>query len=251
MQIVERWILARLRHQTFFSLAELNQAIAALLVELNQRPFKVLPGNRQQAFERIDRPTLKPLPAQPYRYTAIKTVRVNIDYHVDDQRHWYSVPHQYVGQQLALHATDTLVELYAHGHRVAMHPRSHSPCTTTDPAHMPERHRHQQQWTPQRLQHWAAAIGEQTRVWVQTQLDHKTHPEQAYRVCLGLLNLGRDYAAARLEAACQITNQQQLTRLKSIKRILKNNLDRLPAQAMPEAKLPQDHENVRGPASFT
>jgi len=251
VQIVERWILARLRHQTFFSLAELNRAIAALLVELNQRPFKALPGNRQEAFERIDRPALKPLPAHPYRYTAIKTVKVNIDYHVDYQRHLYSVPHQYVGQKLELHATDTLVEVYGQGRRVAVHPRSHSPGMTTDPAHMPERHRHQHQWTPERLENWAGAIGEQTRAWVHEQLARRAHPEQAYRVCLGLLNLSRDYAAPRLEAACVIANQQQLTRLKSIKRILKNNRDRLPTHRLLDIELPQDHDNVRGPESFT
>jgi transposase len=251
VQIVERWILARLRHQTFFSLTELNRAIAALLIELNQRPFKALPGNRQEAFVRIDRPALKPLPAHPYRYTAIKTVRVNIDYHVDYQRHLYSVPHPYVGQKLELHATDTLVEVYGQGRRVAVHPRSHSPGTTTDPAHMPERHRHQHQWTPQRLENWAGAIGEQTQVWVRAQLGRRAHPEQAYRVCLGLLNLSRDYAAPRLEAACAIANQEQLTRLKSIKRILTSGRDRLPVQPALEIELPQDHENVRGPSSFT
>ncbi|NCO19050.1 MAG: IS21 family transposase [Gammaproteobacteria bacterium] len=251
VQIVERWILARLRHQTFFSLAELNRAIAGLLVELNQRPFKALPGNRHRAFEDIDRPELKPLPAHPYRYTAIKTVKVNIDYHVDYQRHLYSVPHPHVGQKLELHATDTLVELYTRDRRVAVHPRSHSTGMTTDPAHMPERHRHQHQWTPERLEHWAGAIGEQTRAWVRGQLAGRAHPEQAYRVCLGLLNLSRDYAAPRLEATCAIANQEQLTRLKSIKRILKSNRDRLPVQPSLGIELPQDHENVRGPESFT
>ena len=251
VQIVERWILARLRHQTFFSLAELNRTIAALLVELNQRPFKALPGNRQEAFEGIDRPELKPLPAHPYRYTAIKTVKVNIDYHVDYQRHLYSVPHQYVGQKLELHATDTLVEVYGQGCRVAVHPRGYSPGMTTDPAHMPERHRHQHQWTPERLENWAGAIGTQTQIWVRAQLARRAHPEQAYRVCLGLLNLSRDYAAPRLEATCAIANQEQLTRLKSIKRILKSNRDRLPVQPVLEIELPQDHENVRGPSSFT
>jgi len=156
-----------------------------------------------------------------------------------------------VGQKLELHATDTLVEVYGQGRRVAVHPRSHSPGMTTDPAHMPERHRHQHQWTPERLENWAGAIGEQTRAWVHEQLARRAHPEQAYRVCLGLLNLSRDYAAPRLEAACVIANQQQLTRLKSIKRILKNNRDRLPTHRLLDIELPQDHDNVRGPESFT
>jgi transposase len=112
VQIVERWILARLRHHTFFSLAELNQCIRALLEELNTKPFKQLPGNRRQAFEQLDRPALKPLPLHPYRYVDIKAVKVNIDYHVEYRHHLYSVPHQYVGERLELHAGDTLIQLY-------------------------------------------------------------------------------------------------------------------------------------------
>jgi len=135
--------------------------------------------------------------------------------------------------------------------RVAVHPRSHNPGMTTDPAHMPERHRHQHQWTPERLENWAGAIGTQTQIWVRGQLARRAHPEQAYRVCLGLLNLSRDYAAPRLEATCAIANQEQLSRLKSIKRILTNGRDRLPTQSVLQIELPQDHENVRGPESFT
>lgn len=250
VQIVERWILARLRHHTFFSLAELNRCIGALLVELNERPFKALPGNRREAFEKLDQPVLKSLPAHAYRYTAINTVRVNIDYHVDYQRHFYSVPHAYVGEQLEMHASDTLIEVYCRGRRVAVHPRSRGYGMTTDPAHMPEGHRQQHQWSPARLERWAGAIGEATRDWVEAQLARRAHPEQAYRVCLGLLNLSRDYSPARLEAACAIANREQLIRLKSIKRILKNGRDRLVCVPDLALELPQDHDNVRGPGSF-
>ena len=124
VQIVERWILARLRHHTFFSLAELNQCIRALLDELNQKPFKQLPGNRRQAFEQLDQPALKPLPRYPYRYVDIKPVKVNIDYHVQYQQHHYSVPHQYVGETLELHASDTLITLYFRQRSVATHARA-------------------------------------------------------------------------------------------------------------------------------
>jgi transposase len=250
VQIVERWILARLRHQTFFSLAELNRAIAVLLVDLNERPFKALPGNRRQAFAQLDAPVLKPLPAHAYRYTAIKTVRVHIDYHVDYERHFYSVPHAYVGEQLEMHASDTLIEVYCRNRRVAVHPRGRGHGMTTDPAHMPEGHRHQHQWSPGRLTRWAGAIGDATREWVDAQLARHAHPEQAYRVCLGLLNLSRDYSPARLEAACAVANRERLIRLKSIKRILKNGRDQLVCMPDLAIELPQDHANVRGPGSF-
>lgn len=250
VQIVERWILARLRHHSFFSLAEVNQCIRALLDELNQKPFKQLPGNRIQAFEQLDKPALKPLPIHPYRYVDIKPVKVNIDYHVQYRQHHYSVPHQYVGEKLELHAGDTLVTLYFQQRQVASHPRKHQPGTTTEAAHMPKRHQKHQQWTPGRLKSWAKDIGADVLVWVDQQLNSKAHPEQAYRVCLGLLNLSREYPIERLNAACKIANHEGLLRLKQIKSILQSNRDKLPEQLDLQVDLPQDHENIRGPRNF-
>ncbi len=250
VQIVERWILARLRHHTFFSLVELNRCIRSLLDQLNQKPFKQLPGNRRQAFEQLDRPALRPLPRHPYRYVEIKPVKVNIDYHVQYQQHHYSVPHHYVGETLELHAGDQLITVFFRQHQVATHPRKRYPGTTTEPAHMPKRHQKQHRWTPGRLKNWARDIGPDVLIWVDTQLNTKAHPEQAYRVCLGLLNLSREYPAQRLNAACRIANRQALLRLKQIKSILRSNRDRLPEQLAPSAELPQDHENIRGPHHY-
>ena len=250
VQIVERWILARLRHHTFFSLAELNQCIRALLDELNEKPFKQLPGNRRLAFEQLDKPALKPLPRHPYRYVDIKPVKVNIDYHVQYQTHHYSVPHQYVGETLELHASDTLITLYFRQQPVATHARKYRPGMTTEPAHMPKRHHKHQQWTPGRLKNWARDIGPAVLAWVDAQLTTKAHPEQAYRVCLGLLALSRAYPRERLEAACRIANQAGLSRLKQVKSILSSNRDQLPEQLDLETELPQDHENIRGPHTF-
>ena len=250
VQIVERWILARLRHHTFFSLAELNQCLRALLDELNDKPFKSLPGNRRQAFEQLDRPALRPLPRQPYRYVDIKPVKVNIDYHVQYRKHHYSVPHQYVGETLELHANDALITLYFRQRQVATHPRKHRPGITTESAHMPHRHRKQQQWTPGRLKNWARGIGPEVLIWVDHQLNVKAHPEQAYRVCLGLLALSREYPARRVDAACRIANREGLHRLKQIKSLLRSNRDQLPEQLSITTELPQDHENIRGPNDF-
>ena len=250
VQIVERWILARLRHHSFFSLAEINQCIRALLEELNQRPFKQLSGNRRQAFEQLDKPALRALPKQPYRYVAIKPVKVNIDYHVEYQRHHYSVPHQYVGERLELHARDTIVQLYFRQRLIASHLRKHTAGITTDAVHMPERHRKQQQWTPGRLKQWARDIGLDTLRWVTERLEQRDHPEQAYRLCLGLLNLSREYPALRVNASCRIANDQGLDRLKQIRSILRSNRDQLPEQLNLATDLPQDHENIRGPNDF-
>lgn len=251
VQVVERWITARLRHHTFFSLGELNQAIRLLLDNLNNKPFKQLPGNRRQAFETLDQPALRPLPKHAYQYTDIKPVRVNIDYHVTYEQHLYSVPHQYVGKRLELHATEATITLYFRQAAVASHPRHDRPGMSTQPAHMPERHRKQGEWTPERLLQWAQRLGPDIRVWVQSRLSEKEHPEQAYRVCLGLLNLGRSYPPERLNATCRIANREGLTRLKHIRAILSSNRDQL-QEPLPltTPELPQDHANIRGPQSF-
>lgn len=251
VQIIERWILARLRHQTFFSLAELNVCIKALLIDVNNKPFKQLKGTRQQWFESLDKPALLPLPKQAYQYTHIKTVKVNIDYHVQYDQHLYSVPHHLVGEKLSLHAKDQLIEIYFHHQRVCSHARKYCPGTTTVAGHMPVKHEKHQQWTAGRLMNWAKDLGDDVLIWVKTQLKQKQHEQQAYRVCLGLLNLSRHYPAKRINAACAIANKHRLYRLKQIRSILESNQDQLLGESKePLTLLPQSHENIRGPQSF-
>ncbi len=251
VQIINRWILARLRHHSFFSLAELNQCIQALLVEVNQKPFKQLKGNRQEWFESLDKPALLPLPKLAYEYTDIKPVKVNIDYHVQYDQHLYSVPHHLVGEKLELHAKDQLIELYFHAKRIASHARQYRPGTTTVAAHMPLRHEKHHRWSQGRLMNWAKDLGDEVLFWVQVQLKQKQHEQQAYRVCLGLLNLSRNYPVNRLNNACAIANRNRLYRLKHIKSILQSNQDQLLGESKePLTLLPQAHENIRGPKSF-
>lgn len=250
VQIVERWILARLRHHTFFSLHELNQAIASLLTELNQKPFKQLDGCRQAWFDSIDRPALRPLPKHPYEFTHIKTVKVHVDYHVQYEQHLYSVPHHLVGERLELHAKERMIELYFGRQRVASHRRSDQPGATTLPVHMPTRHEKHHQWTAARLEQWARKLGQHVLAWVQTQIQRKQHEEQAYRVCLGLLNLSRSYPPDRLDRACQLAHRHRMYRLKNVKAILQSNQDQQVDSNEPQRALPQSHENIRGPKSF-
>lgn len=247
VQVVERWILARLRHQTFFALPELNTAIAALLVPLNQRPFKKLPGSRQSFFEALDRPALQPLPAQPYEYAEWKLVRVNIDYHVEVDGHYYSVPYSLVKQQLEVRLSAQVVELFQKGTRVASHQRSpykgrHSTVAT----HMPKAHRHYAEWTPQRLILWAAKTGEATAQVVETILASRPHPQQGFRACLGIMRLGKRYGDDRLEAACQRAMRLGACSYKSIESILKHDLDRQPLPGQPAAAPVITHHNIRG-----
>ncbi len=251
VQIIERWILARLRHHTFFSLGELNHCIKALLEEVNNKPFKQLKGSRQQWFESIDKPALLPLPKQTYQYTEIKTVKVNIDYHIRYDDHFYSVPHHLVGEKLAIHAKEYVIEFYFHNKRITSHARKYHSGMTTVAEHMPVKHEKHHQWTPGRLMNWAKDIGDEVLLWVKTVLNQRQHPEQAYRVCLGLLNLSRSYPAERLNKACAIANKNSLYRLKHIKDILLSNQDQLVSDA--KESLPallQTHENIRGSESF-
>ena len=250
VQIVERWIMARLRHHTFFSLGEVNQCIKSLLLELNDKPFKQLPGNRRAAFENVDQAALSPLPGHPYEYVDIKPVKVNIDYHVQYGNHFYSVPREFVGERIELHVSDRLVTAFFSQRQIAQHPRAFTPGMTTTGAHMPKRHQKHHAWTPEQLISWAGKTGLEVKRWVTRQLEIKAHPEQAYRVCLGLLNLNKQYPAARLNAACCIANDNSLMRLKQIKSILKSNRDQLPKQLNVTVELPQDHGNIRGPQHF-
>lgn len=247
--LVERWILARLRHQQFFSLEALNRAIGKLLEHLNARSFRKLPGCRRTLFEQLDRPALRPLPAQPYQYAEWRRVRVNIDYHVEVEGHYYSVPHALVRQALEVRLSAATVECFHAGQRVASHARSalrgrH----TTVSAHMPPAHRHQAEWTPQRLIRWAAQTGPATAAVVEQLLASRAHPQQGFRACLGVLRLGNDYGPERLEAACRRALALRTCRYKSLESILKNGLDRRPLPE-PDASsaAAQDHPNLRGP----
>jgi transposase len=251
VQIIERWILARLRHHTFFSLHELNQCIRALLTEVNNKPFKQMAGTRQQWFDELDKPALKPLPRHAYEYTDIRQAKVNIDYHVQYENHLYSVPHQLVGERVELHAKPRLVEIHFQGKRVASHPRNDRYGFTTTPQHMPAQHQHYHKVSEGSLMNWAKDIGDDVLVWVKAQLKRKPHPQQAFRVCLGALRLASQYSPQRLNTACKLANQHQLYRLQQLKDILNSNQDKLLSESSQDTlTLPQYHENIRGPQSF-
>ena len=251
VQVVQRWILARLRHERFSSLKQLNDAIRKLLIELNRKPFQKLPGNRHDAFVKLDQPALRPLPLHPYQFLDIKTVKVNFDYHIAFFKHLYSVPHQYVGLKLQAQGSDQLVRLFYQSQEIAVHRRRDGYGVTTDPSHMPERHQQHAHWNPEQLQQQAAdVIGDDARKWVQAVLASKDHPEQGYRSCLGLIKLARSYPALRVNTACAIAHEHRMLRLKHLKSILNNNRDRVPPAAQLSLELPQQHANIRGPEYF-
>jgi len=251
VQIVERWILARLRHQTFFSLDELNAAIAELLPALNERPFRKLPGCRRTLYEQLDRPALKPLPARPYVFATWKKARVNIDYHIEVERHYYSVPYQLVRAQVEVRLSAHTLEVLYRGRRVASHRRSFRPGGyTTVAAHMPRPHREYAEWTPRRLVEWASRTGPATAQLVGNILARRRHPQQGFRSCLGIQRLGKAYGAARLEAACTRALGIGTASYRSIESILKHGLDQQPLPEPAQPELAIDHDNLRGPKYY-
>ena len=249
--IVERWILAALRHRQFFSLAELNRVISELLEKLNARPFRKLPGCRREHFEQLDRPALQPLPAEPYVYAEWKKARVHIDYHVAIEGHYYSVPYALIKKEVDVRITRNTIECFHRGNRVASHQRSHYKGRhTTVTAHMPESHRQAGEWSPERLMRWASKTGPATEKLIQNVLGSRKHPQQAYRSCLGILRLSKPYGDERLEAACRRALTLGSCRYKSIESILKHRLDEQPLETQQELALPDTHDNIRGPAYY-
>lgn len=246
--VAERWILAALRHCKFLSLTELNEAIADLLEKLNHRRFRKREGSRASLFEDLDRSALQPLPAERYVLALWKTVRASVDYHVEVERHYYSVPYQLAGQKMEARYTATTVEVLFAGKRVASHVRSSAAYRhTTVAEHMPKSHQAHLEWSPSRLIHWAENIGSATAQVVQTILENKPHPEMGYRACLGILRLEKIYSRQRLEAASQRAVRLRTFSYQSLKSILKRSLDRQ-LTLEPESVHPGPrHENLRGP----
>jgi transposase len=250
VQVVERWILARLRNRTFFHLVDLNQAIRGLLEELNTRPMQHLERSRRALFEELDQPALKPLPEQPYELAIWKKARVNIDYHIEFEKHYYSVPYTLIHKEVYVRATQLIIEVFHNNQRVASHRRVQSPGRhTTLSEHMPPTHQAYLEWSPERLTRWTQKIGPYTTQLVQVLLDSRQHPEQAYRSCLGLLRLGSRFGEERLEAACRRALDAGIHSYKGVKNILDAKLDQLEPEE-PPALVPPTHENVRGQAYY-
>ncbi len=250
--VVERWILARLRHRRFFSLAELNEAMALLVTDLNSRPMRRLGVSRRDLFLELDHPALKPLPTQAYEYAEWRLRRVSLDYHVDIDGHYYSVPYRLIRDQVEARLTTRTVEIFHKGERVAVHLRGTGRGRhTTVPDHMPSAHRRHAEWTIERIQRTAARIGPSTARLLSIILESRPHPEQGYRVCLGILRLARQYGEPRLEAACDRGLDIGASSYGSIQSILKNGLDRQPRPPSQQGELVlPDHPNIRGPRYY-
>jgi transposase len=248
VQIAERWILARLRHQTFFSLEALNERIAELLEELNARTMRVYGKSRRELFEQIERAELKRLPTSRFISGEWKLgAKVNIDYHVEYDHHYYSAPHTLVREEVDVRATTSTIEIFRHNERITSHLRSYRRGGhTTKPEHMPMAHQKHLEWSPSRIIGWASTVGPETAKLAETILAERRHPEQGYRSCLGILRLGKKYGHDRLEAACSRALTAGARSYRHVESILKHGLDRVAQDEEKSASHMLFHENVRG-----
>lgn len=270
VQVVTRWILARIRNETFFSIEALNERIGELLEELNDRVMRRYGRSRRQLFEAIDRPALKPLPKERFEYGEWLTATVNIDYHVEVKKHFYSVPYTYRREAVDVRVGASLVEISLNRVLIAVHKRDDRPGQySTKSEHMPKSHREHLEWTPSRIIHWAGTIGPNTAELVKAIMEERPHPEMGYRSSLGIIRLEKSYGKERLERACVRALAVRARSYRHVAAILKNGMDQLPPEpetatqlaiadagqlADSNASQPADrfldHENIRGPGYY-
>ncbi|TIV64895.1 MAG: transposase, partial [Mesorhizobium sp.] len=250
VQIAQRWVLARLRNQRFFCLAELNAAIRLLVAELNARQMRGFGSSRAELFAEIDRPKLGALPDQPYVFARWKRCRVAPDYHVEVDGHWYSTPYRLIRELVDVRIADNTVEIFHKGQRIASHARApNRRGHTTVADHMPSAHRRYGKWTPGGLIAAGEKIGPATAAFFQAVIADRPHPEQGFRTCLGILALTKSYGNTRVDAACQRGILIKARSVASIRSILKNGLDRAFLDETPDHQ-PLRHGNIRGQGYF-
>lgn len=244
--LAERWVLAALRHQRMSTMQQVREAVSALLEKLNTRPMRKLKKSRRQLFEELERPVLKQLPSTRYELAQWKKARVNIDYHVEVEGQFYSVPYPLVGKQVEVRVTTACVEVFLGGRRVASHVRATGSKLSTLPEHMPSSHRAHAQWTPSRILEWAAKVGPNTAAMAEELMRRRQHPEQGFRACLGLIRLKDTYDEQRLERACARALRCRAFSYKSVVSILRHKLEQVEPAQQERGALPA-HENIRGP----
>ena len=244
--IAQRWILAVLRHNSFYSLAEMNAAIGECLKRLNTRTLRRMKQSRRELFQAVDQPHALPLPPRRYEYAEWRKATVNIDYHIQVDGHYYSVPFRLLRERLDMRLTATTIEALYKGERVAAHTRSYAGGGhTTVKEHMPPEHRRYAEWTPPRIIRWAGKTGAATAQLVENILAARTYPEQGYRACLGILRLSHSYGPERVEAAAERALKFNTCSYKSMRAILSAGLDQRREEQQPQPALPM-HENIRG-----
>jgi transposase len=250
VRFAQTYILGRLRAQTFFSLAECNQAITLVMQRMNERTMRNLGLSRRELFEKIERAALNGLPAEDWEFAEWRRARVNLDYHIEVHDFLYSVPHALIRAEVEVRVTARTVEVFHRGQRVAAHQRRYMGRKHgTDPDHMPSSHRHYAEWTPDRFRRWAGKIGPNTEGLINAVLASRPHPEQGFRTCLGILRSYRGLDTARLEAVSARALELGVFNGKGVAALLARKPDDAAAKEGRLAPL-LDHANLRGPGYY-
>ncbi len=243
-----------LRKYTFHSIAEINDAIIPLLKRINEKVMRHIGSSRRDLYEKYEKHTLKPLPPEHFEIYFWKKAKVNIDYHIEFERHYYSVPYGLIHKEVEMRVTKDMVEIYCSNKKVSLHKRAHLPGKhTTIAEHMPPAHQHQAEldkWTPERVYQWAENIGPSVKECCKIIIERCAHPQQGFRSCLGVLRLAKTYSDKRLECACLRALTHGHVGLKTIRNILVNKLDKLDLPRKEEGSTNIDHENIRGSAYY-
>jgi len=241
----QRRIIAALRNRTFFSLAELNEAILEEVKKLNERPMTGINKSRRGLFLEIEKSVLKPLPSERFIIASWKKAKVHIDYHVPVEKTYYSVPYPLIGESVDISYTDAVVEIYHKGKRVASHVRVNGPgAFVTENLHMPTEHRRYLEWTPARIRKWGETIGPCSKTLMDEIMEHRTHPEHGFRSCLGIIRLSKTYSPERVENACRRALELQAYNYRSVKSLLERNLENTPHTE--QKNIIRLHANIRG-----
>jgi transposase len=253
VQIVSRWIIAALRNRTFYSLAELNEAIRELLIRINNRKMRHIGKSRLELFDSLEKTLLKPLPSKPYEFGEWKKVTANIDYHIEFSDVFYSVPHHLTGESLWVRGTNSVIEIYKNLERIASHRRSFRKGKfITDPSHRPVTHQEHAKWTPERIVSWATSKGDIVGEFVKKLIASKAHAEQGFRSSLGIIRLADKYGEIRLRAACAKAIRIESINYQTVKNMLVNNMESLRPtdEELQKSFFEIDHENVRGESYY-
>ncbi len=252
VRIIYQRIYAPLRNRTFHSLEELNRAMREQLEMLNNKPMQVYKVSRWEMFNETDKEALQPLPVEDYTIRHFARCKIHFNYHIYllEDKHYYSAPYQYRGKYVEVRYTASIVEIYLNNSRIAIHKRDFRRFEyTTVKEHMPSNHRFLDDWSAEKFIKWAGNLGESVSEVIETILCRKQHPEQGYKVCLGILNLGQEYGKERLNNACKRSLYYDNLSYKMINNILHNGLDTMKDETEKQLKM-FHHDNIRGPEYY-
>ena len=247
--VISTWIIAALRDRTFFSLAELNEAIADKLQAFNERPFQKKPGSRLTAFLDDEKEYLQPLPKERYELALWKKLTPGFNYHIETDKNFYSVPYEYIKQELEVRVTAYAIEVFYNNLRICSHPRHNGKPGhySTIPEHMPDKHRRHTEWNSERFLSWAQSIGDNTKLVIASILSSHKIEQQGYRSCIGVLKLADRHGTKRLEAACEkALTYTPSPSYKNINAILKSGGDKLEKQKPVERPVDESYSFIRG-----